>query len=68
MKKKYIIEREKNELFGKRKATIDAYLGLVQSVLDAISTVSKDYRNLTVEFLQGHINTKLNAGGVNGKL
>ena len=48
VKKKYVIEREKNQLFGRRKATIQAYLGLVQSVLDAVATVSKDYRNLTV--------------------
>lgn len=28
------------------------YLGLVQGTIDTITTVSKDYRNLNVEFLK----------------
>jgi hypothetical protein len=31
----------------------------VQAVLDSIATVSRDYRNLTKEFLQSHIASKL---------
>ena len=43
---------------------LNSYIALVQAVLDGIATVSRDYRNLTKEFLQGHIVSKLSSGGL----
>lgn len=43
---------------------LNSYLGLVQAVLDGIATVSRDYRNLTRDFLQNHIVSKLNGSGL----
>jgi len=43
---RYVIDRKANLAASSRKWLILAYLGVVQGVLDGISTVSKDYRNL----------------------
>jgi hypothetical protein len=43
---------------------LNSYLALVQAVLDGVATVSRDYRNLTKEFLQGHIASKLSSAGL----
>jgi hypothetical protein len=43
---KYVFERKVNSAVSSRKSLILAYLGLVQGVIDGISTISKDYRNL----------------------
>jgi hypothetical protein len=44
-----------------QKLLAKSYLALVQAVLDAISTISRDYRNLTRDYLLGHISSKLAA-------
>ena len=49
-----------NKNYNDRNSLILAYLGLVQGVIDGISTISKDYRNLNKDFLLTHILTKLN--------
>lgn len=43
---KYVINKKPNPHFSDRTWIIASYLGLVQGVIDGISTVSKDYRNL----------------------
>jgi hypothetical protein len=61
--KKYVIIRTPNNDYEARAVLLNSYLALVQSVLDGIATVSRDYRNLTKDFLQTHIAAKINANG-----
>lgn len=60
MNSKYVINRKANAKLPERKWLINSYLGIVQGVIDGISTISKDYRNLNTEFLSAHILTKVN--------
>lgn len=61
--KKHVIVRRPNSHFEGRALLLNSYLALVQAVLDGIATVSRDYRNLSKEFLQAHIAGKMSAGG-----
>lgn len=58
--KKYAINRTENPDFERRDALVSNYIALVQGVLDGIATVSRDYRNLTKDFLLNHIVNKIN--------
>ena len=49
-----------NSNFNNQKILISLYLSLVQGTVDAISAVSKDYRNLNVDFLRDNILSKVN--------
>ena len=52
MKTSYVIEKNINKNFNHQKVLLLNYLSLVQGTIDIITTVSKDYRNLNVEFLR----------------
>jgi hypothetical protein len=58
--KKYVIHRTPNTEYEKRWTVLNSYIALVQGVLDGIATVSRDYRNLTKDFLLNHIVNKIN--------
>lgn len=62
--KKYVITHTPNPHYHARTTLLNSYLALVQGVLDGIATVSRDYRSLTKDFLQGHICSKINAAGI----
>jgi hypothetical protein len=61
--KKHVITCRPNPDFEARALILNSYLALVQGVLDGIATVSRDYRNLTKDFLQGHIAAKMTGAG-----
>ena len=49
-----------NHNFQKRHLLINTYLSLIQALIETISTVSKDYRHLNLEFFNTNILSKLN--------
>ena len=65
--KKYAINKTENLEFERRDTLVSSYIALVQGVLDGIATVSRDYRNLTKDFLLNHIVNKINTS-LNGTI
>jgi len=59
-KTSYVIEKITNPNFTNQKYLISLYLSLVQGTIDTISAVSKDYRNLNIDFLRESILKKIN--------
>lgn len=53
------IENE-NPNYGKQHCLITLYISLVQAVLESISSVSKDYRNLNNDFISKLVLQKIN--------
>lgn len=56
----YQITEDPNTSFDKQKCLITLYTTLVQSTLESISAVSKDYRNLNSEFVSKMVLAKIN--------
>ena len=63
-KTSYVIEKITNPNFVNEKHLISMYLYLVQGTVDTIAAVSKDYRNLNVDFLRENILKKINESSV----
>lgn len=56
----YKIDEVENKKYSKQHALISLYVSLVQSVLESISSVSKDYRNLNNDFIGKLVLSKIN--------
>lgn len=56
----YQVTETQNERYVEQQCLISMYVSLVQSVLESISAVSKDYRNLNPEFIAKLVLSKLN--------
>ena len=56
---KYILEKNKNSFYSDGSVLLSLYIALVQGVLDSISVVSKDYKNLHKEFLNASVFNKI---------
>ena len=59
-KNTYVLENSANSNYSNQRALIVMYLGLVQGTIDVISSVSKDYRNLNLDYLRENILAKIN--------
>ena len=50
-----MVDTNKNTSFDDGSVLVNLYSALVQGVLEAIANVSKDYRNLKADFMNGII-------------
>lgn len=54
-----MVDQTKNSGFDDGSVLVSLYIGLVQGVLDSISAVSKDYKNLKSEYIASIVFAKI---------